>query len=100
MSLFTRLALPARFPARRAFSQTACARVLKEGNLGHEGRHEEIDKHTRDNLEKQKEGKGQWKDELASESESAVKADRGEIDASEDTIRKLQEETEKIAKQK
>jgi len=37
-----------------------------------EGRAEEIDHHKDDMLKKQKEGKGHWKEELASSSESIV----------------------------
>jgi len=81
---------------RASFS--AGPRVLagKESALGHEGRAEEIDTHKADLLKKQKEGKGEWKEPLASDSESIVKADRGEVEASEETIKQLQEETAKI----
>ena len=42
------------------------------GTIDQEGRAEEAEHHKQDGLKKQKEGKGQWKDELASDSESAV----------------------------
>ncbi|KAK8193071.1 uncharacterized protein BKA78DRAFT_294491 [Phyllosticta capitalensis] len=75
-----------------------------EANTGRptdqEGRAEEAEAHKQDQLRKQKQGKGHWKDELASDSESAVKADRGEVDASSDTIQKLQKEGEKLASKK
>lgn len=38
----------------------------------HEGRKEEIQEHKSDSLNKAEKGKGQWKDELASNSESIV----------------------------
>jgi len=38
-----------------------------------EGRAEEIEKHKQDQLNKKKEGKQHWQDELASNSESAVR---------------------------
>jgi len=38
-----------------------------------EGRAEEIEHHKQDALKKQKDGKGHWKDELASSSESIVR---------------------------
>jgi hypothetical protein len=38
----------------------------------HEGRAEDVEHHKQDLLKKQKEGKGHWKDELASNSESIV----------------------------
>ncbi|KAF2496396.1 hypothetical protein BU16DRAFT_459538 [Lophium mytilinum] len=81
---------------RVGFSGSARVMAGKESALGSEGRAEEIDEHKSDALKKQKEGKGEWKDALASDSESIVKADRGEVDASEETIRKLQEETKKV----
>jgi hypothetical protein len=40
--------------------------------LDHEGRAEDVEHHKQDLLKKQKEGKGHWKDELASNSESIV----------------------------
>ncbi|MCJ1437103.1 hypothetical protein MMC27_006488 [Xylographa pallens] len=59
--------------------------------------HEEIDHHKNDQLQKQKDGKGHWKGELASQSEAALKADREEVEASDETISKLQKETEQYA---
>merc|ERR1712000_738885 len=82
------------FNARRAaFSMSARSMAGKEDKLHSEGRAEEI--------EKKKQGKQHWEDELASNSESAVKADRGETGADPaDTIEKLQEESVKAAKSK
>jgi len=83
--------------AQRAGIHSSIARRAgKESALGHEGRAEEIEKEKKDSLEKQKSGKGHWKDGLASDSESIIKADRGEVEASEETIKKLQEETKKV----
>ncbi|MCJ1365232.1 hypothetical protein MMC16_004353 [Acarospora aff. strigata] len=72
--------------------------ALSESDLGREDRDKEIDHHKEDQLQKQKEGKGHWKSELASNSEATVKADRGEVDASPDNIKKLQDETAEAAK--
>ncbi|OCK82632.1 hypothetical protein K432DRAFT_380244 [Lepidopterella palustris CBS 459.81] len=81
--------------------QTSTARFAgKESSLGHEGRAQEIDQHKEDLLKKQKEGKGHWKDELASDSESIVKADRGEMEVSEEMIKQLQAESDKILAKK
>ncbi|TKA71988.1 hypothetical protein B0A49_07372 [Cryomyces minteri] len=74
--------------------------LLTEDDVNHEGRAEEAEHHKQDQLKKQKEGKRHWKDELASDSESIIKAERGEIDASQDTIKKLQDETAKMMQQK
>ncbi|KAF7845825.1 hypothetical protein BT93_L0437 [Corymbia citriodora subsp. variegata] len=96
------------FIARRAFVSTPfrsfqSARVLavgKESALHEEGRAEEVDKVKNEQIQKQKEGKGHWHEELSSDSESIVKADRGEINASNDTIAQLQEESKKVLSQK
>ncbi|KAK5134083.1 hypothetical protein LTR08_006973 [Meristemomyces frigidus] len=81
----------------RSFQSSRIAAAGKESALNQEGRAEEVEHHKQDQLQKQKEGKGHWKDELASDSESAIKADRGDIEASDDTIKKMQEETAKQA---
>jgi hypothetical protein len=47
-------------------------------------------------LARSKTGNGHWKEELASQSESIVKAERGGIETNEETIRKLQEETKRV----
>ncbi len=61
----------------------------------------DYEKHKQDLLKKQKEGKGHWKPELASESEEAVAADRHDhSDHSEKGIKDLQEKTSKHAEEK
>jgi hypothetical protein len=40
--------------------------------LGQDGRHDEVEREKQDLLQKQKEGKGHWKEQLASDSESIV----------------------------
>ncbi|OJD37733.1 mitochondrial carrier protein pet8 protein [Diplodia corticola] len=104
MSAFRSLARVPRTPifaAQRMGFQTSALRFSgKETKLHEEGRPQEVEEHKQDSLKKSKEGKGHWKDELASDSESIVKADRGEVEASEETISNLQKETEKLAQQK
>ncbi|KAF2472032.1 uncharacterized protein BDR25DRAFT_302835 [Lindgomyces ingoldianus] len=86
---------------RAAIHQTVATRYAgKETALGHEGRKDEIEREKDDLLKKHKEGKGHWKEQLASDSESIVKADRGEVEASKETIKELQEEGAKLAKEK
>ncbi|KAL9629136.1 MAG: hypothetical protein Q9164_007006 [Protoblastenia rupestris] len=63
------------------------------GGLDDDVRKKAIDEHKNDQLDKQKEGKGHWKRELSSNSESAIKADREEITNAEDDIAKLQKQT-------
>jgi len=81
----------------RALHATSFRAALNETDRDRDNLHEEIDHHKNDQLQKQKDGKGHWKGELASQSEAALKADREEIDASEDTINNLQKETEQYA---
>jgi len=58
-----------------------------------DNRNREIESAKDDLLTRAKKGGGHWKEELASQSESVVKAERSEIEANDDTIRKLQEES-------
>ncbi|KAK7535981.1 uncharacterized protein J3D65DRAFT_626997 [Phyllosticta citribraziliensis] len=98
---FTRASRTNVFATQRMGFQTSALRMVgKESALNQEGRAEEAEAHKQEGLKNQREGKGHWKDELASDSESAVKADRGEVDASKDTIQKLQKEGEKLSKKK
>lgn len=84
----------------RGISGSNARQAAKEDALHEEGRDQEVEYHKEDLLKKQKEGKGHWKDELASNSESIVKAERGEIEASEETIKKLQKDSEELLKKK
>ncbi|WPH04702.1 Hypothetical protein R9X50_00759500 [Acrodontium crateriforme] len=72
----------------RSFGCTRGCAAGKESTLHNEGRAEEIEKHKQEQLRQQKEGKAQWKDELASDSESAVKADQNS-----DSIAQMQKDT-------
>ncbi|KAG9624018.1 hypothetical protein KCU95_g14524, partial [Aureobasidium melanogenum] len=84
----------------RSFQTAPVLRVGKESTLHNEGRAEEADKIKNEQIEKQKQGKGHWHEEIASDSESIVKADRGDIKADADTIEQLQKESEKLMSQK
>ncbi|KAF2428902.1 hypothetical protein EJ08DRAFT_650874 [Tothia fuscella] len=85
---------------RATISSTAQRRAGQEDALHKEGRKEEIEHHKQDQLKKQEQGQGHWKDELASNSESIIKAERGEVEASQSTIEKLQKETNELLKKK
>ncbi|KAF2152400.1 hypothetical protein K461DRAFT_268355 [Myriangium duriaei CBS 260.36] len=86
---------------QRSFSTFRALNAGKESALHHEGRAEEAEQAKQEQLRKQKEGKGEWHDTLASDSESIVKADRGETGQStSDTISQLQKEGEKLANKK
>ncbi|KAI5249446.1 hypothetical protein E4T47_03920 [Aureobasidium subglaciale] len=84
----------------RSFQTAPILRVGKESALNQDGRAEEAERVKNEQIQKQKQGKGEWHEEIASDSESIVKADRGDISADADTIKQLQKETEKLASQK
>ena len=64
-----------------------------------EARPEEAEKLKQQQLKEQQQGKGQWHEGLASDSESAVKADRGDHKDANKSIEDLQKETAKAAQQ-
>lgn len=75
--------------------------ALKESDRNNPDLADHNDKHKQDLLQKQKDGKGHWKPELASDSEEAVAADRHEHeDHSEEGLKKLQEKTADHAEEK
>ncbi|CAG9980669.1 unnamed protein product [Clonostachys byssicola] len=79
----------------RNFSFTTCSRLgLKESANG-----ADYDKHKADSLAKQKQGKGHWKPELASDSEEAIRADRDHTPSSPGETAKLQEQTKRAAEE-
>ncbi|KAI9794403.1 MAG: hypothetical protein M1816_005472 [Peltula sp. TS41687] len=86
-----RVASPSPLPIRTI--QSSAVRFTLKESRDKEGIEEDIEHHKQDLLKKQEEGKGHWKEELASESESVVKADRGDVKATPEDIKKLQDET-------
>ncbi|MCJ1369099.1 hypothetical protein MMC20_000307 [Loxospora ochrophaea] len=84
---------PVAITNRRYFHVTRVRSALSESDRHRDDIHEEIEHHKNDQLEKQKNGKGEWKRELASNSEAALKADRGEMKASDEHIEELQKQT-------
>jgi len=72
-------------------------RALKESDRHIEDQASHNEKHKQDLLAKQKEGKGHWKPELASDSEEAVNADRQHKGES---VKELQDKTAKHAEEK
>jgi len=106
MSLFLRTS---RFAAARpAFASapsrafgTSAARHSKESDLDNPDNAEQYERHKQDLLKKQKEGKGHWKPELASNSEEAVAADRHKHGENiEETLEELQKRTVQHAEKK
>jgi len=88
------------FVPARTFGQTS-VRALKESDRHNPDAAESNEKHIKDGLQKQKDGKGHWKPELASDSEEAVAADRHEHnDHSEEGLKELQKKTADHAEKK
>ncbi|KAM4066907.1 hypothetical protein HRG_000919 [Hirsutella rhossiliensis] len=78
----------------RGFAFTTSARLgLKESSSQTDTDYE---KHKQDSLSKQRKGSGHWKPELASDSEEAVKADKGKHDGD---MASLQERTKRAAEE-
>ncbi|KAH8696436.1 hypothetical protein BGW36DRAFT_187240 [Talaromyces proteolyticus] len=71
-------------PLTSAFSTSAAQNALKEGDTNRDNVNEEYERLKEQSLSEAKQGKRYWKQELASESEAGVKADRGETGASQD----------------
>ncbi|KAF3908117.1 hypothetical protein ABW21_db0208050 [Orbilia brochopaga] len=65
----------------------------------HENDPDKLHEHKHSSLAAQKEGKGQWREELASDAEAFIKAEREEIKATGEEIQKLEQETHKLLKQ-
>ncbi|PNS18905.1 hypothetical protein CAC42_5444 [Sphaceloma murrayae] len=84
-------------PQTRSFQTFRPMLAGKESALHNENRAEEAEAAKQKQIRKQKEGKGEWHDELASDSESIIKADRGEMGNTAETIEKLQKEGAKLA---
>ncbi|KAL1998853.1 hypothetical protein VTN02DRAFT_5487 [Thermoascus thermophilus] len=82
--------------ASASFHSSAARSTLKEDDRNRDGLHEEYEVHKQDQLRSSKDGRAKWKQELASNSEASIKADRGEIDASQSSIESLQQATKDL----
>ncbi|KAH7360160.1 hypothetical protein BKA65DRAFT_492540 [Rhexocercosporidium sp. MPI-PUGE-AT-0058] len=80
--------------AARPFTSTSFM-ALKESDRHNPDQAEANERHKQDQLKKQKEGKGHWKPELASDSEEAVVADRSGKDSIEEMQKKTAEHVQK-----
>ncbi|KAJ2971733.1 hypothetical protein NQ176_g7548 [Zarea fungicola] len=59
----------------------------------------DVDKHKLDSIRKQQSGTGHWKRELASDSEEAIKADKGQQSGAKESVEALQERTKRAAEE-
>lgn len=78
--------------AAAAFSTSSIQRALKESDKDRDNLHNEYEQHKNENLKNAKDGKGYWREQLASESEANVKADRGETLSPEGDVKGLKGE--------
>jgi len=85
-------------PTTRGISTTA--RLSLKESESTDPNPDEFERHKQDSLEKQRQGKGHWKSELASVSEESVKADRQPGDSSKESIKKLQDQTKGDAEER
>ncbi|KAL3478601.1 hypothetical protein BJX99DRAFT_223992 [Aspergillus californicus] len=93
----TRLALRQSVPATSAAFHTSSARQgLKEGDHSRDDLQNVYEQEKQENVKRNKDGKGKWNQNLASNSEASVKADRGEVDSKESFI-DLQDRTKNEA---
>ncbi|KAL4787881.1 hypothetical protein BJX76DRAFT_353679 [Aspergillus varians] len=75
-----------------AFHTSAARSGLKEGDQSRDELKDHYENEKQGQLKRQKEGKGTWNQNLASDSEASVKADRGEVDNKESFV-DLQDKT-------
>nr|OQO20809.1 hypothetical protein B0A51_11949 [Rachicladosporium sp. CCFEE 5018] len=75
-------------PMRR-FTQAPALRLKEDANRSPE----ELDRIKHEQIEKQKQGKGEWHEELASSSESNTAADKEKVHDHDEHIEDLQKET-------
>jgi len=67
----------------------------KEDALHSEDRASEVEKHKQESINEK-----QWKDGLASNSESIIKAEREEVKSTEEHIKELQKDADKLINKK
>jgi len=81
--------------ARRTLSTTPRMAIKEDGNRTPE----ELEQKKQEQLKEQKEGKGRWREDLASSGESNIAADRQNVKDHESHIKELQQEGKKKGEQ-
>ncbi|KAJ5356710.1 hypothetical protein N7517_011319 [Penicillium concentricum] len=95
----SRQAMRTNFAIPAATFHSSAARSLKEDDRNREDLPNHYESNKQEGLKSNKEGKGYWNPELASNSEAGVKADRGELDG-DATFEQMQEKTKHVGGQK
>ncbi|RAH74009.1 uncharacterized protein BO66DRAFT_434998 [Aspergillus aculeatinus CBS 121060] len=93
-ALAPRLATTPLRPAMTSALHTSAPRAgLNESDRNRDDLDKIYEEHKNDQLKHSKQGTAKWKQELASNSEASVKADRGDIDSDDKDFATLQERT-------
>ncbi|KAJ5209721.1 hypothetical protein N7449_004100 [Penicillium cf. viridicatum] len=95
----SRQAIRTNFAVPASTFHSSAVRSLNEDDRGRENLSYHYESHKQEGIKSTKEGKGEWKSELASNSEADVKADRGELDG-DVSFQEMQEKTKRLANQK
>ncbi|KAE8380163.1 hypothetical protein BDV26DRAFT_290721 [Aspergillus bertholletiae] len=94
-----RVALRPTYTVTSTFHTSSLRPGLKESDQNRDDLHITYEAHKQDQLKSTKEGRGKWKQELASNSEASIKADRGEADSDGQDLKDLQEKTKHLPNQ-
>lgn len=86
---------PLCIPTRRSFTTTHGLCLKEDADRSAA----QVEKAKQDQLQEQKEGKGRWREDLASQGESNIAADKKRVQDHDSHIAKLQEETAKKSEQ-
>jgi predicted secreted protein len=77
--------------ARRTLSTTPSLRIKEDANRSPE----QLEKAKQEQLKEQKEGKGRWREDLASHGESNIAADKEKVNDHDSHMKELQQEGKK-----
>ncbi|KAL4893520.1 hypothetical protein BDV59DRAFT_177533 [Aspergillus ambiguus] len=92
-------AKPLPYTAISSFHTSSFRPGLKESDHNRDDLHNVYEAEKQDQLKHTKEGKAKWKQELASNSEASVKADRGEVDSDSKDFNEMQKKTKHLPNQ-
>jgi predicted secreted protein len=82
---------PLTFTARRTFTTTRTLRIKEDANRTPE----QLEQAKQEQLKEQEQGKGRWREDLASHGESNIAADKEKVHDHESHMKDLQKETAK-----
>ncbi|KAJ5499042.1 hypothetical protein N7453_008093 [Penicillium expansum] len=91
----SRQAIRTNFAAPASTFHFSAVRSLNEDDRSRENLSHHYESHKQEGIKNTKEGKAEWKSELASNSEADVKADRGELDG-DISFQEMQKKTKHV----